>query len=651
MKGSWKYIALIPVLLLLNYSAVAQDFEVFPAEVNTSYDEYAPSMMGDKLIFCSNRKADLINTVVDSSDTFMTNVFESKIKDYKLRNPKLLSEWRRPEFHEGPTSWNPHEERFYFTSSMKAPGKRKRDGRFKTVLGIYYVVIQKGDAYVRPRPFPWNSEGEFNVAHPTISEDGEKLVFVSDQSGSSDLYLCDKTRSGWSRPVRLPDFVNTDGREMFPSFFDGKLFFASDGRSDSRGMDIYYSVWKNGNWQKPIRLKEPINSEFNDFGIAFMDDEHGFFSSNRSGESDDLFRFAPIDPTFENCNEIQQPTFCYLVEEQAMRRNDTLPIVFEWDLGDGTTKRGLTVEHCYADTGYYQLSLNVRDTITGNVYTGVSELELLIERKNQPYISSSDTIAAGEEMLFVAEDDHMSGFEVEKYFWDFPGEGKMLRTDSVTWKFKEPGIHRVNLGVLSTIDEEGEREKLCVYKEIVVLEGEVEEEPMTLKMISLDSVMNMEAFVEAFSNNLKLSQDSIAISLNDTSKSKMMVFMTDSTLIAHNEKLSQLMAVEFLGKDDLNEETKENLNYLIMLLREHPQLGLVIESYYQQTSEGKDKDDISLYKALTIQNYFALLGIPKERTKAVGLEEPMLNGQAESEAGFTQLSICRVDKIKDTDDE
>jgi hypothetical protein len=651
MPGSWKFISTLIVFLILELNGAAQDFEVFPAEVNSQDDDYAPAMVGDKLIFCSNRKADLINTVVDSSDTFMTNVFQSEIKDdFKLKSPKLLSEWRRPEFHEGPTTWSDKEDKFYFTSSMKVRGKRGKNDRFKTVLGIYFVVVQKGNAFVSPRPFPWNSEGEFNVAHPAISEDGEKLVYVSDQGGNSDLYLCDKTSSGWSRPVPLPDFINTDGREMFPSFFDGRLYFASNGRNDSRGMDIYYSVWKEGNWQKPIRLKEPINSEFDDFGIAFVDDEHGFFSSSRSEKSDDLFRFAPIDPTFENCKEIQEPTFCYLVEEQAMRANDTLPIVYEWDLGDGNIKRGLKVEHCYSDTGYYELSLNVRDTITGNVYTGVSELELLIEKENQPYISSADTVKAGEKVIFTSEGTEMTDFEIEKYYWNFPGGKKMLREDSVVWKFKEPGVHRVQLGVLSKIDDEGERKRSCVYKEILVLEGDIEVVPEEMKMIPLDSVKTMEHFTAMISNNLLLAMDSISIQVDDTSAVEVMPFPADSTLERYNKKLRDLLSVEFSGKDDLTDQTKDDLNYLIMILRQHPQFGLRIESFYPQ-NDGEEEDNMSLYKALTIQNYFQYLGIDAGRLNAAELKSSKNRADTVKIDGFSKLELCRVNKIKDQQDE
>ncbi|MFZ6052673.1 PKD domain-containing protein [Halocola ammonii] len=651
MPKTLKNIWTLVLLLSVSAFATAQDFEVFPAEVNTNYDEYAPAMFGDKLIFCSNRKADLLNTVVDSSDTYMTNIFQSKVKDdFTLKSPKILSEWRRPEFHEGPTTWSAQEERFYFSSSMKARGKRKGDNRYPTVLGIYYVVMQEGDAFIRPRPFAFNSEGEFNVAHPAVSQDGERLVFVSDQSGSSDLYMCDKTRSGWSRPVRLPDYINTDGREMFPSFFEGRLYFASNGQEDSQGMDIYFSVMKDGNWQKPVRMKEPINSEFDDFGIAFVNDERGFFSSNRSGKSDDLFRFAPIDPTFENCKEIQQPTFCYLVEEQAMQPNDTLPIVYEWDLGDGTIKRGLKVEHCYADTGYYELSLNVRDTITGNVYTGVSELELLIEKENQPYITSADTVKAGEEVIFTTEGTSMTDFEIQKYFWSFPGTKKMLRTDSVSWKFKETGLHRIQLGVMSTMDDEGERKKSCVYKDVLVLEGEIEIEPEEMKLIPLDSVSTLEDFAAMISNNILLSIDSIALQLNDTSGIENLPFPADSTLRKYNNKLRDLLDVQFAGKDELTDKTKDDLNYLIMILRQHPQFGLQIESFYP-ASKDEEEDDISLYKALTIQNYFQYLGIDASRIKASALNTSKSRAATVSVDGFSKVQLCRVNKINDQENE
>lgn len=40
-------------------------------------------------------------------------------------------------------------------------------------------------------------------------------------------------------------------------------------------------------------------------------------------------------------------------------------MIFTWNLGDGTRRDGLIVEHCYADYGTYPIRLDVRDSATG----------------------------------------------------------------------------------------------------------------------------------------------------------------------------------------------------------------------------------------------------------------------------------------------
>jgi outer membrane protein OmpA-like peptidoglycan-associated protein len=85
---------------------------------------------------------------------------------------------------------------------------------------------------------------------------------------------------------------------MFPYVhYDGSLYFSSTGHMGFGGLDLFKTKYTGDNWETPENLMSPINSSYDDFGIAFMDgDTTGLISSNRPGGmgSDDIYAFSMI---------------------------------------------------------------------------------------------------------------------------------------------------------------------------------------------------------------------------------------------------------------------------------------------------------------------------------------------------------------------
>lgn len=137
---------------------------------------------------------------------------------------------------------------------------------------------------------------DHSLMHPAIQSDGTTMVFASEKSGGTggfDLYVSDKSGDGtWSAP-RPVSGVNTAGNELFPTFgLDGKLYFSSDGRAGLGCLDIYVAEFAAGKVQNVRLLPHPVNSAFDDFGMAVQaDGKSGYFTSDRFG-SDDIFKFT-----------------------------------------------------------------------------------------------------------------------------------------------------------------------------------------------------------------------------------------------------------------------------------------------------------------------------------------------------------------------
>lgn len=272
------------------WEAEEKAFEVSIVEnINSENADFCPLYYEDGLVFVSERGLDLVNENNSSfSNAPYLSIFYAK-KDKNYEKAKRFSNQLNSLYHDGPVSISADKQTIYFTRvSKKEQGKN-----FVNRLKIYSATLEK-NKWKNITPFEYNSS-DHSVAHPWISEDGKKLFFASDMQGGfggMDIYVCSKNENGWSKPQNLGKGVNTEKNEVFPYFRKGTLYFSSDGHSGYGGLDVF-SVTEPDKWMNPVNLKSPLNSSKDDFGIYYVDDENGYFSSNREGGvgSDDIYSF------------------------------------------------------------------------------------------------------------------------------------------------------------------------------------------------------------------------------------------------------------------------------------------------------------------------------------------------------------------------
>ena len=133
----------------------------------------------------------------------------------------------------------------------------------------------------------------YSYFHPAVTPDGKRLYYVSDEPtglGGTDIYYIEKDNDGsWKATNNLGQVVNTEGNELFPTFYEGLFCFSSNGHPGLGGLDIY-RVEANDKDEFVVKnLGYPINSTTDDLAF-YMSDNAGYFSSNRNG-SDDIFAF------------------------------------------------------------------------------------------------------------------------------------------------------------------------------------------------------------------------------------------------------------------------------------------------------------------------------------------------------------------------
>lgn len=151
---------------------------------------------------------------------------------------------------------------------------------------------------------------------PSFSSDGKTLYFIrgfmNKQTGEKhqDIFKSEITSTGWSNPERLPDYINTPGKEESVQIHpDGQtLYFTSDGHIGMGGTDIYMCrMQEDGTWGKPVNLGYPINTHMDENSLLVSSKgDIAYFASDREGGygSLDLYRFdlpkqfQPIKTTF-----------------------------------------------------------------------------------------------------------------------------------------------------------------------------------------------------------------------------------------------------------------------------------------------------------------------------------------------------------------
>lgn len=159
------------------------------------------------------------------------------------------------------------------TTDDEFGGAFSPDGRMivfdKTVLRHYLYVICESHfvngRWTEPTICPFS--GVYRDSDPVFSPDGSKLYFASDrpvngkEKSDFDIWLVNRTASGWSEPEHLDAPINTDYGEYFASVAsNGDMYFSSDRPGGKGGLDVYRSRLVDGKYQEPENLGDGINS-------------------------------------------------------------------------------------------------------------------------------------------------------------------------------------------------------------------------------------------------------------------------------------------------------------------------------------------------------------------------------------------------------
>ncbi|MGZ3862873.1 MAG: PKD domain-containing protein [Bacteroidia bacterium] len=443
--------------------------EITRLSINSNRGDFSPFLSNGKLFFTSGRvhRYGLVYIDADTTKELEDIFYAVKNDSLHYRHVHYFSEKVNTKYNDGPLCFNKTGDVIYITGNDE---KRMVNGM--EPLDIF-MSKKEHDKWSHPVSLPFCT-GTSSYCHPALMHDNKTLVFASDMPGGlggMDLYISKFENGNWSKPQNLGAPINTKENEVFPFITaDDVLYFSSKRADGAGGLDIYVFDMKDPFNSTVTLLSSPFNSTKDDFGV-WTDSlgKSGYFSSNRGKNGDDdIYFFRNKYPVFENCVPMKQPTMCYtFFEEATLLAADTMGITYEWDLGDGTKKRGLKVDHCYKSTGNYSIQLNIVDKSSGELFFNELSYDFTVEEKKQLYIECPDTLITGTPTLIDGKRSSIKGYTLKEFFWFF-GDEKFTTEISPQHTYAKKGNYTIQLGAIGINDSTGKAKKFCTQKNIMV---------------------------------------------------------------------------------------------------------------------------------------------------------------------------------------
>ena len=277
--------------------------EQLTAPINSAHSEFPHSVKKGQLIFSSLRTDSIRNSEEVYSEKYRSQIYKVEIENAK--KVELLKDLSQTNKHIGNGAFSLDSSRYYFSicDDSKIPYTCQiYVARYSN--GVFSNIDVLGDVI--------NSPGA-NTTQPAIGRiNGEECLFFasnnSDGKGGMDIYYSViKNGNQYGKPKAIKS-INSMGDEITP-FFDlvhNRLYFSSNFHEGYGGFDIFVSEWKGDGFSEPKNLGLPVNSPENDT-YYLVSGEEAYFASNRVGS------MYAVNPTC--CSDIYKATKIEIPED------------------------------------------------------------------------------------------------------------------------------------------------------------------------------------------------------------------------------------------------------------------------------------------------------------------------------------------------
>ncbi len=232
---------------------------------------------------------------------------------------------------------------------------------------------------------------------------------------------------------------------------------------DIKGYKIFYGT-ESGNLTDYMEVDSPDKTSytFDDlqegktyyFYVVAVD-----FGGQESEPSDEVSKSIPVSNLPPNAVISASETSGFAPFKVAFdaskssdpNQGDTL--TYSWNFGDGSTGKGVSLDHTYQNAGSYDVHLTVTDSAGA---TGQAQVTITVSSNKPPVARFKASKTAGFmplEIVFDAKDSSDPDGTITRYAWDF-GDGTTQEGEKVTHTFTSEGVYTVTLTVFD--DKEGQ---------------------------------------------------------------------------------------------------------------------------------------------------------------------------------------------------
>ncbi len=387
------------------------------ANINTTADEYHPSIMGDEntIIFTRVIKDPRIQNRRGAHEDLYTSNRET---DGEWKVSTSISKKINTLLNEGSSSISADGNYLIFTNCAGADGTYGDTRRGKGSCDLFYTK-KIGKRWATPRNMGIPVNSVHWESQPSFSADGRSMYFIQRRSRQADINKQDiyETHVGddgyWTKPKKLSSVINTPEAEQTVFIHpDGQtLYFASNGHTGMGGLDLFLSRKQpNGEWGTPVNLGYPINTEKNEDGIIVSaNGERAYFASTRDGG------FGGSDIYYFDLPEESRPVLTTYMKGKVFDAESKTPLGAIFELVDVETGELIIQSESNDMTGDFLVNIPTNKKLALNVskdgYFFYSKNYTFEEKenKNDPFL-----VDVPLEKIKVSD----KGFVLENVFFD-----------------------------------------------------------------------------------------------------------------------------------------------------------------------------------------------------------------------------------------
>jgi tetratricopeptide (TPR) repeat protein len=257
-----------------------------PTPINTTNSEFNPVILpGDRLVFSTYKTlySDSFSNIF--STTYISNIYTSKLSNNGWNEPEIFdSKINSSQWFTANICFADHYKTAYFT--------RCNDDNGLVGRCYIYKTEKKNGKWTKPQKLPdeINIDGYSTTQPNWVEGTGfDILYFASNRPngyGGMDIWYSIIKDGKFQTPTNLGNVINTRGNEITPyySLENSSLYFSSDWHESFGGYDIFASKGGLSQWEEPENLGLPINSENNDLYYTPKPNSNEIYmSSNRLG--------------------------------------------------------------------------------------------------------------------------------------------------------------------------------------------------------------------------------------------------------------------------------------------------------------------------------------------------------------------------------